>query len=186
VGVEGVAVANAVSRSNLGAWLLKCNPALWDLAAFLRSGERITSWAVQQNYRAAMMAPGDRVLFWVSGHGRGGLPRGIWGAGEVVAPAEDWVDGEHGSRWISRCSTNRSPPPTCALAAWSTWRCRECRRAPTRPGCRPISSPPSTNCSNPPLPGRLRSIARKPRVYARCTRFTQVATYVKRPEPMYT
>ena len=43
-----------------------------------------------------MMAPGDRVLFWVSGDGRGGLPRGIWGAGHVVAPAEDWVDAEHG------------------------------------------------------------------------------------------
>jgi predicted RNA-binding protein with PUA-like domain len=94
--VEGVAVANAVSRSNLGAWLLKCNPALWDLAAFLRSGEPITSWAVQRNYRAAMMAPGDRVLFWVSGDGRDGLPRGIWGAGHVVAPAEDWVDAERG------------------------------------------------------------------------------------------
>jgi len=89
-------VANAVSRSNLGAWLLKCNPALWDLAAFIRSGDRIRSWAVQRNYRAAMMAPGDRVLFWVSGDGRGGLPRGIWGAGHVVAPAEDWVDAEHG------------------------------------------------------------------------------------------
>jgi len=89
-------VAYAVSRSNLGAWLLKCNPALWDLSAFLRSGEPITSWAVQRNYRAAMMAPGDRVLFWVSGDGRGGLARGIWGSGHVIAPAEDWVDAERG------------------------------------------------------------------------------------------
>ncbi len=89
-------MANAVSRSNIGAWLLKCNPSLWDLAAFVRSGEPIRSWAVQRNYRAAMMAPGDQVLFWVSGDGRGGLPRGIWGAGHVVAPAEDWVDAEHG------------------------------------------------------------------------------------------
>ena len=141
-------MTNAVSRSNLGAWLLKCNPALWDLAAFLRSGERITSWAVQRNYRAAMMAPGDHVLFWVSGDGRGGLPRGIWGAGQVVArprtgstastgtgatsnPAARFAPG---SRSISRCSASRSPPPTCALAAWSTSRCCECRRAPTRPG----------------------------------------------------
>ena len=28
-------MAHAINRSNLGAWLLKCNPALWDLAAFL-------------------------------------------------------------------------------------------------------------------------------------------------------
>ena len=95
--LEDVQVPNAITRDNLGAWLLKCNPALWDLPGFLASGEpSIQSWAVQRNYRAAMMAPGDRVLFWVSGDGRYGVPRGIWGAGRVVAPAEDWVDAEHG------------------------------------------------------------------------------------------
>ena len=94
-------MAPAVSRSELGAWMLKCNPALWDLRGFISSGERgLTSWAVQRNYRSALMAPGDRVLFWVSGDGRGGLVRGIWGAGFVVAEPEDWVDEEHGF-WLA-------------------------------------------------------------------------------------
>ena len=90
-------MAQAIDRDNLGAWLLKANPALWDISGFIRSGEsRIRSWAVQPGYRSRMMAPGDRVLFWVSGDGRSGLPRGIWGDGQVVAPAEDWVDAERG------------------------------------------------------------------------------------------
>ena len=90
-------MANAINRDNLGAWLLKANPMLWDLAGFLRSGERrLTSWAVQKGYRSALMRPGDRVLFWVSGDGRTGLARGIWGDGEVTAPVEDWVDAEPG------------------------------------------------------------------------------------------
>ena len=90
-------MANAINRDSLGAWLLKANPMLWDLAGFLRSGERrLTSWAVQKGYRSALMRPGDRVLFWVSGDGRTGLARGIWGDGEVTAPAEDWVDTEPG------------------------------------------------------------------------------------------
>ncbi len=87
----------AVRRSDLGAWLLKANPALWDLAGFLASGEsRLRSWAVQPNYRSALMRTGDRVLFWVSGDGRSGFARGIWGAGHVEAEAEDWVDAEPG------------------------------------------------------------------------------------------
>ena len=42
------------------------------------------------------MQPGDRVLFWVSGDGRGGFARGIWGLGTVLAPAEPWHDAERG------------------------------------------------------------------------------------------
>jgi hypothetical protein len=93
-------MAPTVSRTDLGAWLLKCNPALWDLRGFIRSGEGgLTSWAVRRSYRSALMTPGDRVLFWVSGVGRDGLVRGIWGAGFVVAEPEDWVDDEHG-HWL--------------------------------------------------------------------------------------
>jgi len=90
-------VPPAITRQQLGAWLLKANPALWDLRGFLDSGEgRLTSWAVQRNYRSDLMAPGDRALFWVSGSGRDGLFRGIWGAGHISAEAEDWVDAERG------------------------------------------------------------------------------------------
>lgn len=102
-------MARAVERGELGAWLLKCNPSAWDLRGFLDSGEqRITSWSVQPSYRSALMAPGDRVLFWVSGDGRQGFARGLWGLGHVAAEAETWsestrgfwraADGHHGIR----------------------------------------------------------------------------------------
>ena len=87
----------AVDRAELGAWLLKANPAVWDLRGFLDAGERrLTSWAVRPGYRSALMRPGDRVLFWVSGDGRSGFPRGVWGLGAVLAPAEPWHDAERG------------------------------------------------------------------------------------------
>jgi hypothetical protein len=90
-------MARAIDRDNLGAWLLKANPALWDLQGFLQAGEnRLTSWAVRPGYRTGLMTPGDRVLFWVSGDGRSGLARGIWGDGQLVAPAEDWLETEPG------------------------------------------------------------------------------------------
>ena len=98
-----------VDRDRLGAWLLKCNPAAWDLRGFRAAGEdRVTSWSVQPNYRSALMRPGDLVLFWVSGDGRQGFARGIWGLGQVLAEAEPWseasrgfwhaADGHHGIR----------------------------------------------------------------------------------------
>ena len=90
-------MARTVDRDRLGAWLLKANPAVWDLRGFLDSGERrLTSWAVQPGYRSALMRPGDRVLFWVSGDGRSGFARGVWGLGTVIAPAEPWQDAEPG------------------------------------------------------------------------------------------
>ena len=90
-------MAQAVDRDRLGAWLLKCNPAAWDLRGFLATGERrLTSWSVSPGYRSAMMAPPDRVLFWVSGTGRQSFPRGVWGLGQVTAEAESWVEESHG------------------------------------------------------------------------------------------
>jgi hypothetical protein len=90
-------MARTVDRGRLGAWLLKCNPAAWDLRGFLATGEqRLTSWSVQPSYRSALMAPGDRALFWVSGDGRQGFARGLWGLGHVLAEAESWSEGTRG------------------------------------------------------------------------------------------
>ncbi|WP_395307661.1 EVE domain-containing protein [Mycobacterium sp. AMU20-3851] len=38
------------------------------------------AWCVADNYRARLMQPGHRVLFWVTGPAL----RGIWGVGRVV------------------------------------------------------------------------------------------------------
>ena len=95
------ALGRSVERAPLGAWLLKCNPQAWDLRGLLDAGERrLTSWAVRPGYRSALMAEGDPVLFWVSGDGREGFERGIWGAGVLTAEAESWSETTAG-RWRS-------------------------------------------------------------------------------------
>ncbi|MEW1952112.1 EVE domain-containing protein [Terrabacter sp. NPDC080008] len=101
-----MAQQRAVERSRLGAWLLKCNPELWDLRGLLDSGQdRLTSWAVQPGYRSRLVAPGDPVLFWVSGGGRQGLQRGIWGLGHTTAEVEPWAETEQG-RWRSASASH--------------------------------------------------------------------------------
>ncbi|HET9634032.1 MAG TPA: EVE domain-containing protein [Terrabacter sp.] len=101
-----MAKQRAVERGRLGAWLLKCNPALWDLPGLLASGQdRLTSWAVQPGYRARLVAAGDPVLFWVSGGSRQGLQRGIWGLGHATSEVEPWAETEQG-RWRSASASH--------------------------------------------------------------------------------
>ena len=75
----------AVTLDRLGAWLLRCNPALTDVASRFSIPAR--SWCVADNYRSRLMQPGDVVLLWVSGRDRR-YPRGLWGRGLVMAAAE--------------------------------------------------------------------------------------------------
>ena len=85
-----------VTRENLGAWVLRCNPKTWDVAAFVDEGCRsITGWSVTSGYRSELMAPGDRALFWVMGTDKA-YTRGIWGIGTVTGyakPIEELTDG---------------------------------------------------------------------------------------------
>lgn len=78
-------MARRVTRENLGAWLLRCNPKnepeLPRLIA--RGGHRIEQWCVADNYRSEMITAGDPIVFWISGDGRR-LARGIWGIGNVL------------------------------------------------------------------------------------------------------
>ncbi|MCG5433302.1 EVE domain-containing protein [Mycobacterium sp. MYCO198283] len=78
----------AVTPQTLGAWVIKCNPAVTDIAPMLAAGAAKPWWCVADNYRSRLLADGQRVLFWVSG-----CRRGIWGAGRVTGVAVPGDDG---------------------------------------------------------------------------------------------
>ena len=71
-----------VTRHKLGAWLLKCNPEIWNIERFRADGHRMVhSWVVQDNYRSALMTKGDPVVLWVTGDGK---HAGVLGVGQVT------------------------------------------------------------------------------------------------------
>lgn len=101
---EEMHLSQVITDENFGAWVLKCNPSIWDLKAFIQAGgDRIDTWSVQDNYRSARMRVADPVVFWVTGPASAVVAPGIWGAGVVAAPVEveaepelaEEGDGEH-------------------------------------------------------------------------------------------
>lgn len=84
-----IVTARAITDQTLGAWVIKCNPHKTDLAPMVDDGRAQEHWCVANNYRTRLMAPGQPVLFWVSGHPR----RGIWGSGTLTGtpvPGPQW------------------------------------------------------------------------------------------------
>jgi hypothetical protein len=82
-----------VRLDDLGAWLIKGNADLVDLAARFARKPLVKSWCVRPGYRARLMCAGQPVVFWASGS-RGRLPYGVWGIGRVTGAAEPGAPGQ--------------------------------------------------------------------------------------------
>lgn len=82
--------ARAITEQTLGAWVIKCNPQVTDVAPMVAAGRATPRWCVADNYRTRLMAAGQPVLFWVSAHPK----RGLWGAGTLTGPPEP------GTKWM--------------------------------------------------------------------------------------
>jgi hypothetical protein len=68
----------------IGAWMLKANPDVWDVLGHLAAGRVIDEWGVADGYRAALMTPGDRCFLWVTGPRNATWTPGVWAAGTVT------------------------------------------------------------------------------------------------------
>jgi hypothetical protein len=73
------------SGVEIGGWLLKANPEVWDVIGHLAAGRVIDGWGVADGYRADLMTPGDRCFVWVTGPRGARWTPGIWAAGVVTA-----------------------------------------------------------------------------------------------------
>lgn len=93
-----------VTRENLGGWILKCNPKLWDFEGFIEENGSgpIHDWSVKPSYRTELMEAGQRVWLWVSGAANASPTPGVWGSGYLTGPCEPGlVDAEGGDDlWI--------------------------------------------------------------------------------------
>ncbi|MCX2966277.1 DUF3883 domain-containing protein [Gordonia aquimaris] len=92
-------INRAVTEDNLGAWVFKCNPDVYDLPAEIADGESfVEGWSVTDNYRSQMITAGQKAILWMSGDRNGYAPRGIWGIGWTTGDSYE-VDGLSGGYW---------------------------------------------------------------------------------------
>lgn len=90
----------AFATGQFGAWVLTCNPRVFNPRNMIESEYTETAWTVNQRAasRTSLMEPGQRVLLWVTS-GSDEFSRGVWGAGTLTAPvatntfnySEGWV-----------------------------------------------------------------------------------------------
>lgn len=86
--------------TEVGAWLLKAHPSIWDIGTALGEGVELDWWRLAPSYRVGMVHAGHPCALWVT-RGDARVPSGIWAVGEVTGePVEDtgdpddplWVD----------------------------------------------------------------------------------------------
>ncbi len=86
-----------MSVDDLGAWLIKGNADLVDLAGRFARDPVVRRWCVQPSYRTRLMRAGQPLVFWARGS-RHRLAYGVWGIGRLAG--EPRPDPGGGRPWV--------------------------------------------------------------------------------------
>ncbi len=93
-------IARLRDGTEVGAWLLKARPSIWDIGTALGQGVELDWWRLAPSYRVELVHAGQPCAMWVT-RGDARVPSGVWAVGRVVGePSEDtgdpddplWVD----------------------------------------------------------------------------------------------
>lgn len=79
--------------TDVGAWLFKANPGVWDVLGALRAGTPITSWPMVSSYRVDLVGVGQPCVLWVTG-GRHSPTTGVWAVGAIASDPYEVVQDE--------------------------------------------------------------------------------------------
>lgn len=90
-----------VTRDDLGAWVVKANPALWDVHGARTASEPLGRWRLTDSYRLDLVERGDRVLVWAT-RGPASAHVGFIGHAIVAGPLEIDIGGSHWTRSADR------------------------------------------------------------------------------------
>src|SRR5687768_10023377 len=77
------AIAKLKTGKEVGAWLVKASPSVYDVAPRLQEFGGVFGWTLHDSYRIDLMTIGNPIVLWVS-EGHPTLESGVWGVGEVT------------------------------------------------------------------------------------------------------
>lgn len=69
----------SITRADVGAWVVKANPQMWDVHAAIGRDESLPGYRLYPSYRIDLVEPGDRVLIWATQDRARKLPAGFVG-----------------------------------------------------------------------------------------------------------
>lgn len=106
---ESETIATLADGSAVGAWMLKANPAIWDIGAAVEQGLDVDWWRLAHSYRADLVRPGHWCVLWIT-KGDRRVASGIWGlgtiSGEVIEAPGDPTD----PLWVDERARNQVRP----------------------------------------------------------------------------
>ena len=103
------AVARLRDGTEVGAWLLKARPSVWDIGTALGEGVELDWWRLAPSYRVDLVHAGHPCAMWVT-RGDVRVASGVWAIGEVTGePVADVGDPED-PLWIDEGARRQLRP----------------------------------------------------------------------------
>lgn len=102
-----------LDRQAIAGWLLKANPAIYDVEAALQDRVPFSSWRLAPSYRLELIAPSDPVVLWLTGPDRGVIAAGVVTDVPVTSRGgtEYWVDAEEKAKIRPYLPVRMTPIP---------------------------------------------------------------------------
>lgn len=76
-------IAHLRDGTPVGAWMLKANPATWDIGAAIGAGAELDWWRLAHSYRAGLVEDGHPCVLWVT-RGDPSVASGVWAVGRIA------------------------------------------------------------------------------------------------------
>jgi hypothetical protein len=93
----------------VGAWVLKANPALWDIGTAVAEGIELDWWRLAPTYRVGLVEVGHPCVMWIT-RGDDRVASGIWAVGEVTGEPFDDVGDPDDPLWRDRTAQRQLRP----------------------------------------------------------------------------
>lgn len=105
----GATIARLRDGSQVGAWMFKARPSIWDIGTALRDGLMLDWWRMAHTYRAALVHEGHPCALWVT-RGDPDVLSGLWALGQVVGEPYEDVGDPDDPLWIDQGAQRQLRP----------------------------------------------------------------------------
>lgn len=105
----GAPIARLRDGSEVGAWMFKARPSIWDIGAALRDGVELDWWRMAPTYRAALVHEGHPCMLWIT-RGDPRVASGLWAVGDIIGEPYDDVGDPDDPLWTDEGARRQLRP----------------------------------------------------------------------------